>query len=752
MSFSLLSPLFLAGLLAVAVPVIIHLMRRKKARAIDFSTLRFLREVHAKLSMRQKIREMLLMAARIALILLTVLAMARPVLRGAISSGTADAPVTMVFVVDNSLSMSTQIGGVSNLERARSILATHASDMKNDDRMAVITAVAMPTEDGAVVNAALPPGPILDSVVTELRQGYDSGDMVSAMKRADEMIAAAETPNRELYILGDMQFSTHEPLTSSKALPDFSRHQDLMVYYVDFYGEEVRSAAPRKGYFKSGPPGSSEVTVVGEIVNYSRLSFDVRLSISIDGKKVGEKSYSLKPEERVPFDCEIRGAKEGFHECTVSLQGDDVPGDNDLCLSFFTAPLMKVLIVNGRPSTVSALDASWYFRCALDPRWKQGETGRAGIATSATTAEEFTPSMLDNCDVVALLDPLSIPATLRDSISSFVMAGGGLVLAPGPSSDVARIVPDLSAPGRQPLLAAKILKQVTAPNEDGYFINFASLSLDNPVWSGIVEKSLQYLCNEPNESVFQLEADTGSAEWEVLAAFNNSWPAIVSSRYGSGRIVQFAFPLDTSWSSLPLKPVFPILCHRAVNYAGGSLSALRSSIQVGKPMSMNLRRSTPEMLFKVDYPGWTVELTPRLTDEGFVLDAPPSTEPGFVRFHPVSGASFKGQLVAVKTPDEESRQEYSMVEDLEAALGKVEIKVVDDPGRLAEIRSRLKAGYPLWGFVLLVVLILLAVESWLANDVLKRISAGRNAVAVDYGPLSKKAIVSLRMRRKKEAG
>ena len=59
MSLSLLSPLFLAGLLAVAVPVIIHLMRRKKARALDFSTLRFLREVHARLSMRQKIREML---------------------------------------------------------------------------------------------------------------------------------------------------------------------------------------------------------------------------------------------------------------------------------------------------------------------------------------------------------------------------------------------------------------------------------------------------------------------------------------------------------------------------------------------------------------------------------------------------------------------------------------------------------------------------------------------------------------------
>jgi hypothetical protein len=656
----------------------------------------------------------------------------------------------MVFIVDNTLSMSAQVGGVSNFERARTMLANQAAEMKTDDRIAVLPMIDMPLGEGRTVNTALPPGPVLERAINELRQGYGTGDPASVLRRAAELTLAADTPNREIYLLSDFQAATFFDFVDSGAAKLFETRTEANVYLVDFADTELRSAAPRRGFFRSGPPGSGKLNLVCEAVNFSERDFDIRMSVVMDGKKVCEQTSSIKGGEKLPFEFEVIGGKEGFHECAVVLDGDDIPGDNTLYLSLYSAPVLKILVVNGRTSSVNSLDAAWYFRCALDPRWRTGQSGLAGIATTEVKPDEFSPALLDGVDAVALLDCPDFSPTLVDSIASFVLAGGGLIVAPGPSTDAAKLTRALTG-GTVQLVPAKALKTASTETQDGYFVNFSSLSLQHPLWAGIAEKSLQLLCNEPQTSVLQLDAEAGFADKEILASFNNSWPAIVTGRVGSGRVLLFAFPLDTTWSGLPFKPVFPVLAHRSAHFASGTLSGVRSSVLVGQKMGFYLRRSNPDMKFRVDYPGMSLDLMPRLTSEGFSIEAPAAVEPGFVKFRAVEAASFKGQFVAVNTPGEEGNPDFMALGDVSPIFEGLNIVDVDDPGKLAEVRTRLKAGLSLWGYILFLALILLAVESWLANDVLRRISAGRNAEAATYGPLSKKAIVSLRKQRRKDA-
>src|SRR5256712_13873105 len=77
---SFLNPYLLFGSLALAVPVLIHLVRREKSEIIPFSSLMFLLKVPKRSIRQQKIKNLLLMALRLLILSLLVGAFAGPYL------------------------------------------------------------------------------------------------------------------------------------------------------------------------------------------------------------------------------------------------------------------------------------------------------------------------------------------------------------------------------------------------------------------------------------------------------------------------------------------------------------------------------------------------------------------------------------------------------------------------------------------------------------------------------------------------
>src|SRR5918912_621887 len=117
-----LAPVWLAAAAAVAVPLLLHLMRRRIGTRIDFPAVRYLARAEREHSRKLRLRNLLLMLLRVAAVLLVTVAAARPVARLA---GTGHAPTSLALVLDNSLSSSAIVSGRSVLEdlkaRARSI-------------------------------------------------------------------------------------------------------------------------------------------------------------------------------------------------------------------------------------------------------------------------------------------------------------------------------------------------------------------------------------------------------------------------------------------------------------------------------------------------------------------------------------------------------------------------------------------------------------------------------------------------------
>src|SRR5437762_1849096 len=100
-----LNPLVLFGLAAAAIPLILHLLNLRKLRTIEFSTLTFLKELQQSKIRKLKLRQILLLIVRTLLVMLIVLAFARPALRGTIlGSIGSHAHSTVLFVLDDSFS------------------------------------------------------------------------------------------------------------------------------------------------------------------------------------------------------------------------------------------------------------------------------------------------------------------------------------------------------------------------------------------------------------------------------------------------------------------------------------------------------------------------------------------------------------------------------------------------------------------------------------------------------------------------
>src|ERR687894_1726341 len=98
---SFLNPLFLLGLAAVAVPVLVHLVRRTRARRVEFPALVFVRQVPQRTIRRRTLHNLLLLLLRCLAVLLIVIAFTRPFFSGGKGARDNTAAGATVILIDN---------------------------------------------------------------------------------------------------------------------------------------------------------------------------------------------------------------------------------------------------------------------------------------------------------------------------------------------------------------------------------------------------------------------------------------------------------------------------------------------------------------------------------------------------------------------------------------------------------------------------------------------------------------------------
>ncbi|MFN8571025.1 MAG: BatA and WFA domain-containing protein [Gemmatimonadaceae bacterium] len=193
---SFLQPLylFLAG--AVAVPLVLHLMRRRIETRIDFPAVLYLARAERENVKQMKIRNLLLMLLRILAVLFLALAAARPVGR---LIGAGHVPTAVALVLDNSMSTSAIVDGSPLLTRLKRAAVTVVDGAAAGDRLWLVLA------DGRVVGGSKS---VIRDALDRVEAIGGKGDLPAAVTRAAGLALAAGLPAREVAVVTDAQAST----------------------------------------------------------------------------------------------------------------------------------------------------------------------------------------------------------------------------------------------------------------------------------------------------------------------------------------------------------------------------------------------------------------------------------------------------------------------------------------------------------------------------------------------------------------
>lgn len=191
---------------AAAVPLALHLLRRRSGERVDFPALRYLLRAEREHAREVRLRNLLLLFVRIAMVLAIAAALARPIGR---LPGVGHPPTAVAIVLDNSASTAAVVSGSTLLEHEKRTARALLDASRDADRLTLVTF------DGAVRSGSRES---LDAALDSLRPFDGAGDPVAALRRAEAAVAATDLPERRIALLTDAQASTWSGVPADPAV------------------------------------------------------------------------------------------------------------------------------------------------------------------------------------------------------------------------------------------------------------------------------------------------------------------------------------------------------------------------------------------------------------------------------------------------------------------------------------------------------------------------------------------------------
>ncbi|HEY9514057.1 MAG TPA: VWA domain-containing protein [Gemmatimonadaceae bacterium] len=323
-----LSPLWLLAAGAAAIPLFIHLLRRRTGARIDFPAVRYLARAEREHSRKLRLRNLLLMLLRVAAVLLIAAAAARPVLQLA---GSGHAPTALAVVLDNSLSTSAIVSGRPVLEELRERARSVVRRASADDRLWLVTA------DGVVRGGGR--AAVLDAI-SRVEPLAGAGDLEGAVTTAASLAGSASLRDQEVVILTDAQ-------ATSWAAPVTLGRIRARVY-------RPRTAPPINRAVTEAAGSPLRWTPRGAVLARVLTNDSATYRIDLEGRTLARGTASRDEEILVRAAPPERGWTAG----TVELEPDELRGDDVRHFAAWIGPAPGVGVVSSAGLFVgSAVDA-----------------------------------------------------------------------------------------------------------------------------------------------------------------------------------------------------------------------------------------------------------------------------------------------------------------------------------------------------------------------------------------------------------
>ena len=598
MSFDFINPWMLAGLAGVSLPVIAHLLSRKKYDVVQWGAMQFL-ELGRNARRRIRLEELLLMLLRMGMIALIAIALSRPWMSGPVASGFAQKPACdVVLVVDSSYSTGWR-GGVKTPRQAEVAIAKQfINGLGSGDSIGLLDARGRVTDP---VSGLTRDRNLVRNSLDDLPLPSGTSRLNEAIVRGLQLVNTGTNVSRHVVVVTDGQ---GHPWAGADAHFNLQlnelREQSTVPAEVWIISTQKQQAKPANDSVDRLQL-SRELTVVDFPIRIrtrirntgGRATANRRVYLEIDGQRLADKTLSVRvePDGQATAEFEHRFRTPGSHLISVHIDADNLPGDDRAEAAVSITDALPVLIIDGKPHPDVTRSETFFAMSALTAPGNP----TPWVGSRKVTVPEFNRTSIADAQVIVLANAARLTDDQADALAEFVDSGGGLAITLGDQIDAAFYNDRLFSRGRG-LLPAWVDSLETAPDDDDAPpVLIQSESLELPWISrfqtggddGFLDARFSnwYRADltpdlsgdEPDDEPVRQRAPA-----TVAARFTNGEPYIVSRRFGRGQVMMITSTLDADWCTLPAKPDYVAFLHELIfELASGRVAR---NVEVGTPL------------------------------------------------------------------------------------------------------------------------------------------------------------------------
>ncbi len=687
-----LNPAVLFGLLAASIPIVLHFLNLRKLKKIEFSTLAFLKELQKTKIKRIKLKQWLLLLLRIAIILLLVMAFARPTAKSFSLGNSSAAKTTAVIIIDNTFSMSVVTEKGSYLNQAKQTAKNLLGNFRDGDEIALISVGDLSNEvSKPTTNFRL----ALQSI-EELQISSVSKTLNEAVIKAAQVLYQSKNFNKEIYLLTDLQkgriFNSQNELANLSGILD----ENTRMYLVNIGGKDavnlgVEELMPNNQIFEKG----KAVSFTARVKNYSSQSVNNSVvSLFVNGKRSAQQSLNFVGGETKETTFETTLADTGRVEIYTELEDDEILQDNKRYFSVYVPDKISLLILTDLPE-----DAKFIKLAVEDPQQK--------IKITTTAAEQLHSLNLKNYNAVIVIG--SEKNYDWKNLIGYLESGGKAVVMPGSQSTLQNFQKlcnaiNVNAP---PSLLGKLNSQEKPAQID-------KIDFQNPLFADLFEnKKLPQI--ESPDVYYYFKVTPGSKGKNIISMFDNS-SFLSEYKVGAGKVFLFNSAPVLSWNNFPLKGFFAPMINKLILYSVSKIKEQNNYI-TGHEITADISGRTSEQII-VQKPDGTKEYVDAdsLSNKDY-FSYRKTDEAGTYKFY--SGNKLLDYIYVNNNPRE------SLTEKASDSDFKEYLKLIGFDGKLftftpiddfSKVIYQSRFGTELWKYLLMVVLFLAILESIVARS------------------------------------
>jgi len=684
-----LNSIILYGIPLITVPILIHLLAKRKKEIIHFSSLRFLKILESRKIKKLRIQQIILLILRCLIILFIIMAFSRPTLKKS-SEGKfgTNLKTTSIIILDNSLSSMAGSGNQQFYENIKNCAVEITKSFNENDQIYIIPS----SEIGKISAYQFTDLAKSKSIINDSKPSYSSINLQKLVSDAEKIVSTSKNFNKEIFLLTDLQ-RTNIDNKNIQELPTENYNKPKLFILTDSQLKK-NNLAVTDIILKSQILQKNKKIEIETIVanNGDNPVNDFLVNLYVAGRRIAQKTIDIekRASESITFTFipEIYGLISGF----VEIENDLLEEDNKRFFDLYIPNKIEVLLVSDKNNTKN------YIKLALNPL----STDSSLINLKTINTNEFSKINVDNYDLLIFENIKNITNSDIYRLKIFLSNRKGIIFLPDEQMDINyynnTIAKNLNIP--------KILSLQKSTGTDKGFVTFGRIKFNHPIFTGLFEKEKKTIDSPNFYDFFNLEKTPNS---DAIIEFSNGNPFLIESNLNNGKIILFACPQNLEWSNFPLKGIFAPIMNQLTFYLSTETFINKKSLLIGDEISFSTLHKSKN--FEIEKPdGFKEKPEVQIQSNKFLINFSNTDIPGIYKLFADDKLI---KIFSVNIDPKESDLFKPNIDEIKSITGAEKIIYFDKEKDISTTIKQSRLGKEIGKYFLIATLILIGCEIWI---------------------------------------